>query len=237
MESHRLIECKNLLSIFVLSLFVCIHTSNVAAESSLNLSQLATPCLACHSVTAEKTGYVGPTLAGVAGRALGTDPKYVYSDAFVRKSEEGSVWDRNTLNDFLMNPQGFVEGNAMNYPGIQSDAERDTLLHWLLNDPSGDPAALKDANYSSVPEVQSILARTADVEYGEYLAGECLTCHQLSDSRGQIPPIHKLTRDYLVFALLEYQNGTRDNSTMQSVVSSLSDEDIAALSQVFARIE
>lgn len=232
-----MIECKNLIPFFALSLFACIQSSNVTAESGLVLSQLATPCLACHSITPEKTGYVGPTLAGIAGRALGTDPEYVYSESFIKKSNEGVVWDRNNLDRFLMNPKMFVEGNAMNFPGIQNDKERDVLLDWLLNDPTGNPAALEDANYSGVPEVKSILALEADVEYGEYLAGQCLTCHQLSESRGQIPPIHKLTRDYLVFAMLEYQNGTRDNSTMQSVVSALSDDDIAALSQVFARIE
>ena len=99
----------------------------------------------------------------------------------------------------------------------------------------GKAVELADSKYSANPEVQQVMDIAGDVEYGEYLAGECLTCHQSSDNSGRVPPIHNLSPDYFINALLEYQSGTRSNSVMQSISSALGAEEIAALSAVFSQ--
>jgi len=205
------------------------------ADQPASLSILAAPCLACHSIEADEATRVGPSLAGIAGRALGADRNYIYSEAFTQKATEGVVWDRDTLDQFLKQPQSLVEGTAMSYRGLENDAHRTLLIDWLFSDSTGNVAELLEANYKRDPFVREIMDIQADQEYGEYLAGECLTCHQLGDSSGRVPTIHNLTTDYFIHALLEYQSGTRANRVMQSISSALGMEEIAALSAVFTR--
>ena len=70
--------------------------------------------------------------------------------------------------------------------------------------------------------------------YGEYLSGECLTCHRIDDNSGQIPPILGWPEDRFVETLVMYKQGTRDNAAMRNVAASLGDEQMAALARYFA---
>ena len=219
--------------IAILALGVC--TSVVLADDKASLSELITPCLACHSLDPDGGTHVGPSLAGIAGRPLGADRHYTYSEAFTAKASEELVWDRDALDQFLAHPQSMVEGTAMSYPGVQDPVQRALLLDWLMSNPSGKVADLMDANYNRDPAVREVLDTAADVEYGEYLAGECLTCHQSDNNKGRVPPIHKLTPDYFIYALLEYQNGARSNRVMQTIAGALGAEEISSLSAVFSK--
>lgn len=212
-----------------------LHHPSGMADEEVTLTELATPCLACHSLDPDGDSHVGPSLAGIANRPLGADRAYTYSEAFTSKAAEGLVWDRDTLDQFLAQPQSIVEGTAMSYPGVPDPAHRGLLLDWLFSNPSGKAADLANANYNRDPAVRQVLELTADAEYGEYLAGECLTCHQSGDTSGRVPPIHKLTPDYFIYALLEYQNGARSNRVMQTISGALGVEEIAALSAVFSQ--
>ena len=204
-----------------------------SAVSSATLEELAAPCLACHSLEPDGASHVGPTLANIRGRLLGSDETFTYSEAFVAKAAEAIVWNRQTLDVFLSDPAAMVEGTAMSFPGVPDTRQRELLLDWLVSDPTGKVTDLSGADFSRDPQVMEILKLAADTEYGVYLAGECLTCHQSGDSSGRVPPIHKLTRDYFIYVLLEYQNGARSNRVMQNVAAALGAEEIAALSAVF----
>jgi cytochrome c len=70
--------------------------------------------------------------------------------------------------------------------------------------------------------------------YGEYLSGECLTCHRLDDDAGQIPAIFGWPEDKFVKTLVLYKRGMRDNAAMRNVADSLGDEEMAALARYFA---
>jgi len=227
-----LLERSNLLPLLFLA--IC-ASSRTSADTSPSLDDLAAPCLACHSLDPDADARVGPTLAAISGRPLAADRAYSYSDALIEKASAGLVWDRETLERFLENPQGFAAGTTMNYPGVEDPEHRLLLIDWLLSDPSGQVADLADAHYRNDPEVSRVLAIEADVEYGEYLAGECLGCHQQADNRGGVPPIYKLTQDYFVHALLEYQDGTRTNGFLQTIAGSLGLEELAALIAIFQK--
>lgn len=84
-------------------------------------------------------------------------------------------------------------------------------------------------------EVERLLQLDADPAYGEYLAGECVTCHSpgASDPTGRIPPIAGLPKDYFLKSLLEYGAGIRDNPVMQSRVARLGAPELAALAAYF----
>lgn len=76
-----------------------------------------------------------------------------------------------------------------------------------------------------------------DPAYGEYLAGQCVTCHPASGhASGGIPPIVGLPTDVFVEALLAYKTGERDNQVMRSVAGALGLEEIAALAAYFATL-
>ena len=86
----------------------------------------------------------------------------------------------------------------------------------------------------SADQVATILSVVADQAYGEYLAGDCVTCHRASSSADGIPPIAGLPVEHLVKALVEYRLRIRDNEVMTVRAARLSDEEIAALAHHFA---
>src|SRR5690606_8312708 len=83
-------------------------------------------------------------------------------------------------------------------------------------------------------QVAAILSVSADPAYGEYLAGDCVTCHRRSGAADGIPPIAGLPVEHLVKALVEYRLRIRDNEVMTVRAARLSDEEIAALAHHFA---
>jgi len=85
-------------------------------------------CTACHSVEPGRQ-LIGPSLAHVWGRKAGT------AEGFIRYSEplqrSRVVWDAQTLDKWLTNPQAFVPGTGMAFPGIRDAGERADLIAYL----------------------------------------------------------------------------------------------------------
>ncbi len=76
-------------------------------------------CRTCHSLDAGDNR-LGPSLHAVVGREAGTAEGYAYSDAM---AQSGVVWDAETLDAFIADPESVVPGNAMTpFAGI-ADAE------------------------------------------------------------------------------------------------------------------
>lgn len=79
-----------------------------------------------------------------------------------------------------------------------------------------------------------ILAIEGDPAFGEYLGGECATCHRPS-ADAAIPAIHGLDAEHIVSALVEYRMGIRDSDVMRLMAARLADDEIAALAAYFSR--
>ncbi|NNF77726.1 MAG: hypothetical protein HKN05_06820 [Rhizobiales bacterium] len=81
----------------------------------------------------------------------------------------------------------------------------------------------------------SILSK-ADPAYGEYLAGQCVTCHVPTGAAQGIPHIHGLPDVYLVQTLLEYKAGSegRTNPAMVNIAKNLSEEELGSLAKYFS---
>lgn len=81
----------------------------------------------------------------------------------------------------------------------------------------------------------NILAN-ADFGYGEYLSGECVTCHQQNGSNQGIPSITGLDAEGFAQIMLAYRSKELENNVMQTVASRLDDEQIASLAVYFASL-
>jgi len=76
-----------------------------------------------------------------------------------------------------------------------------------------------------------------DVALGEYLSGQCTTCHQLSGTDKGIPSIVGWDEASFAAVMGSYKSKERENKVMQNIASSLSDEDVAALAAYFATLK
>lgn len=85
-------------------------------------------CAACHSLQSGKS-MTGPSLSGIWGRKAGSDANFSrYSDAL---QSAGVVWDDNTLDAWVTNPQSVIPGNEMTFPGVKEPQQRLDLLAFL----------------------------------------------------------------------------------------------------------
>ena len=86
-------------------------------------------CKACHDVEAGLPHKVGPNLHGMFGRKAGTAEGFRYTDALVKS---GIVWTPETMDTWLKQPGALVPGNGMAFAGIANDADRASLVAWLM---------------------------------------------------------------------------------------------------------
>ena len=80
------------------------------------------------------------------------------------------------------------------------------------------------------PEILNI---EGDVEYGEYLASECLTCHRADGDTDGIPAITGWYPEDFVYAMHDYRRGLRQHPVVEMISKRLSNEEIAALAAYF----
>jgi cytochrome c len=85
-------------------------------------------CMACHS-TAPGVHMTGPSLAQVWGQKAGTVAGFSrYSDAMKRANV---VWNETTLDQWLANPDAFIHGTSMTFPGIRETQGRQDVIAYL----------------------------------------------------------------------------------------------------------
>lgn len=75
-----------------------------------------------------------------------------------------------------------------------------------------------------------------DVAFGEYLSGECVTCHQMSGATNGVPSIIGWDEEIFTSVLDEYRNRIRPNEAMQMIAAKLKDDEVAALAAYFKSI-
>jgi cytochrome c len=84
-------------------------------------------CGTCHVARAQAEPRQGPNLWGVVGRKAGSFPGFNYNGAFATSN---IVWDGETLDRYLTNPQATVPGSVMGYRQANPEI-RQTIIDWL----------------------------------------------------------------------------------------------------------
>ena len=84
-------------------------------------------CAACHSAK-EGENKIGPSLHGIVGRPSHSIENFNYSDAM---KNYNVTWDPATLDHYLADPRGVVNGTKMIFVGLKKDDERANLIAYL----------------------------------------------------------------------------------------------------------
>ena len=100
----------------------------IAKADAANGQKVAAICGSCHVFKQGGGNGIGPNLFGVVGRTRGTADGYAYSDAMKAK---GGAWSPDSLNDFLTNPQTYVEGTKMTFTGLPKPEDRADVIKYL----------------------------------------------------------------------------------------------------------
>jgi cytochrome c len=100
-------------------------------------------CVACHSLEPDRN-MTGPSLAGVWNRKSGSLASFPrYSPAL---KSAGIIWNDNTLDEWIKDPQHFIPGNTMTFPGIKDARQRADLLAFLKDAPGRAPKTAQGGN-------------------------------------------------------------------------------------------
>lgn len=197
-------------------------------------------CAACHQLGPDAGPDVGPHLNGLFGRRAGALEGFAFSGEMRRMGVDGLVWDRETLDLYLETPKALVSRPHMTFPGLADEARRADVIAYLRSF-SDNPADIPESAPTEAardPGVDpAVLAIAGDPDYGEYLSGECVTCHRADGEYEGIPSIIGWPAEDFALALHAYRSGLRDNPAMKLVAARLSDEEIAGLAAYFEQAE
>ena len=84
-------------------------------------------CGVCHAINRAHTVF-GPHLVDVFGREAGSVRNYRYS---YEMGVSGIVWDEESLDALMANPQGLVPGTNMYYRGLPNEIDRAHIIAYL----------------------------------------------------------------------------------------------------------
>jgi cytochrome c2 len=111
----------------LLPLLVCTMLAGPAMAQAAGAAVFSR-CKVCHALAAGAHSPVGPDLHGLFGRTAGTATGFSFSPAM---QKSGVVWNDETLTKFLRDPQGFIPGNRMGFPGVKDEKDLADLLTYL----------------------------------------------------------------------------------------------------------
>lgn len=98
-----------------------------AADPELGEVLFDSHCGICHAIDRPYTVF-GPHLVDVFGREAGSVKTYRYT---YDMRTSGIVWDEETLDALIANPQSLVPGTNMYFRGVPDSADRAHIIAYL----------------------------------------------------------------------------------------------------------
>ena len=77
----------------------------------------------------------------------------------------------------------------------------------------------------------------ADIDYGEHLFGECVTCHNSTGLGKGIPKITGMKTNLFIKKILAYKTKEKENAVMQMVAERLGEEEINSLALYLSKLK
>lgn len=230
-------------SISIFAVAIC-FTPNISSALDVKAARKTfKKCMTCHEIGEGAKNKFGPLLNGLQDKPLAAADGYKYSKAFQKAAPDIGEWNSETLNQFLKKPKKMIKGTKMGFSGLKKKDERANLIDWLLKFNASGMLQIENADnqMGNAAGSSELLGSTAvnlsgDPEYGEYLSGECVTCHKLDGSDEGIASIIKWPKENFIDALYQYKTGIRKNLVMQNVTKRLGDEEMAALAAYFGAL-
>jgi cytochrome c len=116
------------IAMVILTLIVLPYRATAEPGDATRGERIYRACVACHSLERNRN-MTGPSLAEIWNRKSGSLPSFPrYSPAL---EAAGIIWNDDTLDEWIKDPQHFIPGNTMTFPGIKSAQQRADLLAFL----------------------------------------------------------------------------------------------------------
>ena len=99
-----------------------------AANVENGAQQAAARCGTCHSFEQGGANGQAPNLYGTLAAPLGHAAGFGYSGAL---KEKGGTWTLEAMNEWLLNPKGYIAGTSMGFAGLKNDEQRADIIAYL----------------------------------------------------------------------------------------------------------
>jgi cytochrome c len=118
----------------MLIIFFSANIANANSDMEVRAGEhLYTQCTGCHAPDYNRTG---PKHCGISGRAAGGVETFSYTNAM---KNSGIIWNRESLNEFLISPFKMIPGTSMGFAGIDSERERQQLITYMIQLDENNP--------------------------------------------------------------------------------------------------
>jgi cytochrome c len=143
-------------------------------------------CAACHSVKAGDH-MTGPSLAHIWNSKAGASDDFQrYSDAM---KNADMVWNASTLDKWLANPERFLPGSAMTFPGLQKPADRQDVIAYLKAVSENKAPAVKQQGRGMMMGGGKIDLKRAPPEGQVTSIGYCRDTYMVQTADGKIQKV------------------------------------------------
>jgi cytochrome c len=140
------------------------------------------PCAACHSLKAGEH-LTGPSLSRIWDQKAGTQKGFQrYSDPL---RHSGVTWNEKTLDQWLTNPQRFIPGNTMTFPGIPNANTRADVIAYLqaVSEDKAPKAAARKGGMMMARSERAILKK-ADADAQVVSLTHCRDTYTVKTAKG-----------------------------------------------------
>ena len=87
-------------------------------------------CFSCHAIEPGQA-LEGPSLRGIVGRRIASQPGFAYSTALQSLARQHSRWSEPLLDRFIADAEQVAPRTKMNFTGIANPGERRDLILFL----------------------------------------------------------------------------------------------------------